>query len=76
MGSVPHENNRVERSNPADSLDRRRPTRTPIEAIAFMCRQCIFDPAAGDNWRAQVEACHASRCPLHEHRPTTSMVGP
>ena len=39
------------------------------EAIAAFCAECIYDPAAGGTWRAQVEACQSRRCPLWPYRP-------
>jgi hypothetical protein len=63
MASLPQQNSAVET-----------PTRTPLEAIAAACRQCIYDPAEPTSWREQIAACTQDRCPLHQHRPTTTMA--
>ena len=40
------------------------------KAIDAMCKECIYDEHSGlGNWRQQVTACPATRCPLHEVRP-------
>jgi hypothetical protein len=41
------------------------------QAINAKCRECIHDPLAGGTWRAQVEACTCTRCPLFAFRPKT-----
>lgn len=40
-------------------------------AINDKCRDCIYDPLAGGTWRAQVEMCTVTRCPLYPVRPVT-----
>ena len=40
------------------------------KAINDKCRECIYDPIGGDgNWRQQVMACTAPKCPLYPVRP-------
>ena len=41
-------------------------------AINAKCKECIYDPIGGDGtWRAQVEACTVTGCPLYPLRPTS-----
>lgn len=40
-------------------------------AINAACKDCIFDPVGGGNWRQQVEACATPSCPLFELRPVS-----
>lgn len=39
------------------------------KAINDKCKDCIYDPLAGGNWRQQVEACTCRDCPLYPYRP-------
>ncbi len=42
------------------------------KAIDMKCAECIYDPKYGNgSWRAQVEACTATTCPLYGVRPLT-----
>jgi hypothetical protein len=36
-----------------------------------MCKDCIYDPVAGGNWRQQVSACTSPECPLFAFRPVS-----
>ena len=39
-------------------------------SIDEMCKQCIYDPGAGNGtWRQQTEACTSKACPLYKYRP-------
>lgn len=39
-------------------------------AINAMCKDCIYDPRAGNGtWVEQVANCTATRCPLYMVRP-------
>jgi hypothetical protein len=40
-------------------------------AVNAMCKDCIFDPVGGGNWRQQVEACTSPSCALFELRPVS-----
>jgi hypothetical protein len=40
-------------------------------AIDAFCRWCLFDPRENGTWRAQIEACPCTDCPLHAVRPVT-----
>ena len=42
------------------------------KAINDMCKDCIYDEYEAGTWRAQVEACPCTDCPLYQHRPLTS----
>ena len=45
-------------------------TRSLRAAINAKCRECIYDLIGGiGNWREQVTACTARRCPLYPVRP-------
>ena len=44
------------------------------KAINQMCKECIYDPGAEGTWRAQVEACTRTACPLYPYRPVRSLV--
>ena len=44
-------------------------------AINAMCKDCIFDPMGGGNWRQQVSACSTPSCPLFELRPLSRPEG-
>lgn len=40
------------------------------KAIDSMCKSCIYDSSPGNgNWRQQVTACTAPKCPLYPVRP-------
>lgn len=40
------------------------------EAVAQMCRECIYDPKSGlGTWREQVAQCACTTCPLWRKRP-------
>jgi hypothetical protein len=39
------------------------------KAIDGKCRGCSYDPLDRGTWRQQVDACAATRCPLHAVRP-------
>jgi len=39
------------------------------KSIDLKCKDCIYDPSAQGTWRAQVERCTATRCPLFNCRP-------
>jgi hypothetical protein len=41
------------------------------KAINAKCKDCIFDPVAGGNWRQQVEACTTPECSLYALRPVS-----
>jgi hypothetical protein len=42
------------------------------KAINDMCKACIYDSSPGNgNWRQQVTACTAPKCPLYPVRPVT-----
>lgn len=45
-------------------------------AINAKCKDCIYDRLAGGTWRAQVEACTATTCPLYPYRPTVKQRSP
>jgi hypothetical protein len=45
------------------------------EAIDAHCKGCIYDSQVEGRWRAQVEACEISTCPLYEFRPKTISTG-
>lgn len=47
---------------------------TRSKAINQMCRECIYDPDAEGTWRAQVEACTRTVCPLYPYRPVRTLV--
>jgi len=38
-------------------------------AINAKCKDCLYDPVDGGNWRQQAEACTSPECPLFELRP-------
>lgn len=42
------------------------------KAIDAMCKHCIYDENGTGNWRQQVEACTAPKCPLFDLRPVSS----
>lgn len=42
--------------------------------INAKCKDCIYDPLAGGNWRQQVHACVDTACPLWEYRPKSSSL--
>ncbi len=45
---------------------------TRQQAINAMCKDCIYDPKAGNGtWRQQVEACNIPQCPLFKFRPVS-----
>jgi len=48
------------------------PKMSKTKALNEKCKQCIYDPAIGGSWRAQVEDCTTSSCPLWQHRPCTT----
>lgn len=39
------------------------------KAVNEKCKSCIYDKYAGGTWRAQVEACTCTICPLYPVRP-------
>ena len=39
------------------------------KSINAMCKNCTYDPLDKGTWRAQVEACNITRCPLWNVRP-------
>lgn len=41
---------------------------SPKKAIHQFCKECIHDPMETGTWQQQVENCHITDCPLHEHR--------
>lgn len=41
------------------------------KCIAEMCKDCIYDTEEVGSWRAQVEACEVTTCPLYPVRPRT-----
>jgi hypothetical protein len=41
------------------------------QAINDKCKECIYDPNAGGQWREQVEECTSGSCPLFPVRPTS-----
>lgn len=45
------------------------------QAINAKCRDCIFDPAVGGNWRKQTHACTVTSCPLWFVRPLSRAQG-
>lgn len=49
-----------------------KPKLTRKQAMDAMCRGCICDELAGGTWRQQVDACRATECPMHEHRPRSA----
>lgn len=42
------------------------------KAINDMCKDCIYDEYEPGTWRAQVEACPCTECPLYQYRPKTT----
>jgi hypothetical protein len=47
-------------------------------SIDRFCKSCLYDPrevAALGGWRAQVEACSSTGCPLHAVRPRPRAEG-
>ena len=42
------------------------------KAIDAKCKECCYDPLSGlGTWRAQVETCPCTLCPLYKVRPKT-----
>jgi hypothetical protein len=41
-------------------------------AVNAKCKECIYDPYRGGNWRQQVQACTSPHCPLFPARPVSS----
>ena len=41
------------------------------KAIDQFCRECNYDPLDHGTWRAQIESCQMSACPLYGFRPLT-----
>jgi len=39
------------------------------KAVNSFCKHCIYDRGAPGNWRQQVDACTAQKCPLFAVRP-------
>lgn len=46
-------------------------TKSPQQAINAFCRSCLYDEADTGSWRAQIERCTATKCPLFAFRPLT-----
>ncbi len=42
---------------------------TRDDAIAAMCRECIYDDLEPGTWREQCAACTVAACPLYAFRP-------
>lgn len=42
------------------------------QAVEDKCKDCIYDPAIGLNWRKQVTMCSCTDCPLYPVRPLSS----
>ncbi len=54
----------------ACSRARKAAKRTRKQAINDKCKECIYDPIAGDGtWRQQVADCTSPSCPLFDWRP-------
>ena len=43
--------------------------KSPRDAIAMKCKDCIYDPLAPGRWREQVDSCTSTTCPLFQYRP-------
>jgi len=42
------------------------------QAVNQHCKDCIYDPSNGGNWRQQVEACTVTSCALYDIRPVSN----
>ena len=46
------------------------------KAINEKCKECIYDPANGGNWRQQVSMCTCFGCSLWPIRPLSTQLTP
>lgn len=59
----------------APKVTKKRNVLSRAKAVNQHCKDCIYDPSNGGNWRQQVEACSVTSCALYPIRPISHKHG-
>lgn len=55
----------------APKVTKKRNVLSRAKAVNQYCKDCIYDPSNGGNWKQQAEACSVIKCALYPIRSTS-----